>query len=80
MEKNRRNNPRLHHNSVFTDDMPLGLGRMIVQNPAALDRFSKLNESEKRELIGSVHGVGSKAEMRAFVDNFAGTGDLNQTF
>ncbi len=75
MEQNRRNQPRMHHNQIFTDDMPLGLGMALAQNPSALDRFSRLNEDEKRELIGSVHGIRSKEEMRAFVDQFAGADD-----
>ena len=75
MEQNRRNQPRMHHNQIFTDEMPLGLGMALAQNPSALDRFSQLNEDEKRELIGSVHGIRSKEEMRAFVDRFAGADD-----
>lgn len=78
MEQNRRNQPRMHHNQIFTDDMPLGLGMALTQNPSALDRFQKLNEDEKRELIGSTHGIRSKEEMRAFVDSFAGADDARQ--
>ena len=74
MEQNTRNRPRMHHNPIFSADMPLGLGMALARNPVALDRFSKLNEDEKRELMDSVHGVGSKAEMRAFVDHFAESG------
>ena len=78
MEQNRRNQPRMHHNQIFTDDMPLGLGMALTQNPSALDRFQKLNEDEKRELIGSTHGIRSTEEMRAFVDSFAGADDARQ--
>ena len=80
MEQNRRNNPRMHHNQIFTYEMPLGLGMALTQNPSALDRFSKMNENEKRELIGSVHGIRSKEEMRAFVENFAGADDGKMIF
>ena len=80
MEQNRRNQPRMHHNPIFTDDMPLGLGMALTQNPSALDRFQKLNEDEKRELIGSTHGIRSKEEMRAFVDRFAGADDSKMIF
>ncbi len=76
MDQNRRNQPRMHHNPVFTYEMPLGLGMALMQNPTALDRFSTLNEDEKRELIGSVHGIRSKEEMRNFVEQFAG-GDFH---
>lgn len=80
MEQNRRNEPRMHRNQVFTDDMPLGLGMALTQNPSALDRFSRLTNDEKRELIGSVHGIRSKEEMRAFVENFAGNDDAKKIF
>ena len=80
MEQNRRNQPRMHHNQIFTDDMPLGLGMALTQNPSALDRFQKLNEDEKRELIGSVQGIRSKEEMRAFVESFAGPDDARKIF
>ncbi len=80
MEQNRRNNPRMHHNQVFTDEMPLGLGMALTQNPSALDRFSQLNEDEKRELMNNAHGIRSKEEMRAFVENFAGFGDAKKIF
>lgn len=75
MDQNRRNQPRTYHSRIFTDDMPLGLGMALMQNPSALDRFSALNENEKRELIGSTHSIRSKEEMRAFVEQFA-AGDL----
>lgn len=78
MDQNRRNQPRMHHNQIFTDDMPLGLGMALTQNPSALDRFQKLNEDEKRELIGSVQGIRSKEEMRTFVEQFAGADDARQ--
>jgi len=80
MEQNRRNQPRMHHSQIFTDDMPLGLGMALTQNPSALDRFQQLNDEEKRELIGSVHGIRSKEEMRAFVDRFAGGDDSRLIF
>lgn len=80
MEQNRKNEPRMHHNQVFTDEMPLGFGMALTQNPSALDRFAKLSDDEKRELIGSVHGIRSKEEMRAFVENFAGNDDAKKIF
>ena len=73
MDHNRKNQPRMHHHQIFTDEMPLGLGMALMQNPSALDRFSTLNEDEKRELIGSTHGIRSKEEMRTFVEQFAGS-------
>ena len=79
MDYNRRNQPRMHHHRIFTAEMPLGLGMALMQNPSALDRFSALNEEEKRELIGSTHGIRSKEEMRAFVEQFAGGDFLTPT-
>ncbi|MGN1347296.1 MAG: hypothetical protein ACI4V1_10970 [Eubacteriales bacterium] len=80
MDPNRKNQPRMYRNQVFTDEMPLGLGMALAQNPSALDRFAQLNEEEKHELIGSVHGIRSKEEMRAFVEHFAGLGDAKKIF
>ena len=79
MDTNRRNLPRMYRSQIFTDDMPLGLGTALMQNPSALDRFSALTEEEKRELIGSTHGIRSKEEMRAFVEQFAGGDFLTPT-
>ena len=74
-----RNQPRMYYPPVFTAEMPLGLVMALMQNPSALDRFSALNEEEKRELIGSTHGIRSKEEMRAFVEQFAGGDFLTPT-
>jgi len=59
--------------SAYSSDMPMGLTQALARNPAALDRFANLSESEKESLINGVHGIRSKEEMRAYVDSFAKT-------
>ncbi len=80
MENPNPNKPRPYKEPFFNEEMPLGLGMALVQNSSALDRFSRLTESEKHDLINSVHGITSKEEMRSFVEAFAGGDDAKRIF
>ena len=50
-------------------EMPLGLGMALAQNPEAMQKFSNLTESKKKEIIQGTHAVTSKAEMKQYVEN-----------
>ncbi len=72
MNPNPRNTPRMYRD-VFTPDMPLSFGHSLSQNPDALERFARLDDKEKRAIIANVHDIRTADEMRAFVENLAGT-------
>jgi len=49
--------------------LPMGLGMALAQNPEAMNRFAALSEEEKRQVVRHTHEIGSKKEMRAYVDS-----------
>lgn len=51
------------------NDMPLGFGFALAQNPDAMKQFSTLSDSQRSELLEKAHSVSSKAEMQALVNN-----------
>ena len=48
-------------------ELPLGLGMALLQNPGAMEQFSKLNEQERQEIIHGTHAITSKEEMQQYV-------------
>lgn len=52
-------------------DIPLGLSMAMGQNPQAMEYFTHLTSEQKNQLIGSVHNVHSKSEMKRFVQKMA---------
>ena len=49
------------------DELPLGLGMALAQNPQAMARFSSLTEAQQQAIIDGAHAVRSKQEMRSYV-------------
>ena len=49
------------------DELPLGLGMALAQNPQAMARFSSLSEAQQQAIIDGAHAVRSKQEMRSYV-------------
>ena len=41
-------------------ELPLGLGMALLQNPSAMEQFSKLNEQERQKIIHGTHAITSK--------------------
>jgi hypothetical protein len=60
---------------MYTSDgdrgIPLGLGMALAQNSDALSRFAGLPAGERQRIIEQTHSIGSKKEMRSFVDNLS---------
>lgn len=52
-------------------DIPLGLGMAMAQNPKAMEYFSKLDSKGKQQIINATHNIHSKSQMHRFVDNMA---------
>jgi hypothetical protein len=51
--------------------LPLGFGMALAQNPDAMRRFTALNESEQASILQQAHSVRSKDEMRSLVSGLA---------
>ena len=51
--------------------VPLGFGMALAQNARAVEMFSQLSKSEKRDILEGARSVQSKQEMREYVDSIA---------
>ena len=51
------------------DELPMGFIMALAQNTEALQKFESLSEEQKQEVINGTHTVGSKAEMRQYVNS-----------
>lgn len=49
------------------NELPIGFGIALAQNPQALKRFSDLGEAEKIRIIEGTHLIKSKEEMQKYV-------------
>jgi len=57
------------------EDIPMGLGMALVQNPKAMRCFASLSPSERRNIIEHTHGINSPAEMKRYVQSLASMGE-----
>ncbi len=53
----------------YLQDLPIGFGMALLQNRDSALYFDSLPEAERRRIIDKTHGINSKAEMQAFVNN-----------
>lgn len=52
-------------------EMPLGLGFGLAMNDKAMDRFSNLSDTEKKQVIETARTVQSKKEMNNLIQDIA---------
>ena len=52
-------------------EMPLGFGFALAQNPAAMKNFSNLPQAKQSEILQKAHSVSSKQEMQLLVNDLA---------
>ena len=50
------------------DEMPIGFGMALAQNPDAMQRFAMLDEAEQQKLIDGTHAIRSREEMHRYVN------------
>lgn len=50
-------------------EMPVGLGMALANNPEAMQKFSSLPAEKKWQIVSGTHAVGSRDEMRQYVEN-----------
>ncbi len=53
------------------NDMPIGLGMMIVQNEKIMKYFSSLSVEKQMDFIENAKGIKSKEAMRDYVNGIA---------
>lgn len=53
-------------------EVPLGFGMALAQNPDAMDVFSGLREDQRRQVLLKSRRIRTKAEMRSYVDSLVG--------
>lgn len=53
------------------NEIPLGFGMSLAQNPEAMQKFALLNEAEKQKILEKTHSITSKEEMRQFVNSIS---------
>lgn len=53
------------------EEMPLGLGFGLAMNDNAMEHFSNLTDSEKKQIIETARTVQSKKEMNSLIQDIA---------
>ena len=59
-------------NLVNGEDIPLGFGMALAQNPKAMDVFAGLSQKQRKDVIRKTETIRSKEEMRSYVDSLVG--------
>ena len=49
-------------------EMPIGLGMALAQRSEAMEKFARLSEDKKKEIIEGTHSVSSKEQMHQYVE------------
>ena len=52
-------------------ELPLGFGMALAQNPEAMKRFAEMPEERQAQVVSGTHGIQSRAEMHAYVEQLA---------
>lgn len=52
-------------------ELPLGFGFALAQNPEAMQKFSGLPQAQRDQILQKAHSVSSKREMQALVSELA---------
>ena len=53
------------------NEMPMGLGFGLAQNEEAMEHFSNLTDTEKKQVIETARTVQSKKEMNSLIQDIA---------
>lgn len=54
------------------NDIPLGFGFALAQNPDAMKQFSSLTDEERSQILAKAHAVSSRREMQSLVNSLSG--------
>lgn len=53
----------------FPEELPMGLGMALANNPAAMNHFVSMSDEEQRQFIEGTHQIRSKTEMQYYVNS-----------
>lgn len=56
---------------MHQNDLPIGFGFALAQNPTAMKNFSNLAQTEQNEIVQKARSVSSKGEMQALVNSLS---------
>lgn len=59
------------------NDIPLGLGMALARNMSAMERFSFMNDAQRKHILEKAGAVNSRNEMTQLVDSIA-AGDFGE--
>ena len=51
------------------EELPLGFGMALAQNPRAMEYFSKQTKEKQAEILAHTHTIQSRNEMHAYVQS-----------
>lgn len=51
------------------EELPLGFGMVLAQNPQAMEYFSKQSREKQQEILAYTHSIRSRSEMHAYVQS-----------
>lgn len=51
------------------EELPLGFGMALAQNPRAMEYFSKQPEEKQKQILSHTHSIRSRSEMHAYVQS-----------
>ncbi len=54
------------------DDMPMGFAFQLSMNEKAMEKFSGMTETEKKQVLDAARNVTSKEQMKGIVSDLAG--------
>ena len=56
----------------FLEELPMGLGMALANNPVAMNYFMGMSPDEQRQFVEGTHQIRSKAEMQHYVNSLGG--------
>ena len=56
----------------FLEELPMGLGMALANNPVAMNYFMGMSADEQRQFVEGTHQIRSKAEMQHYVNSWTG--------
>ena len=57
--------------NLMGGELPLGLGMAFAQNTDAMEKFIRMTEAQRKDIVNLAHNVHSKEEMASFVQKIA---------
>lgn len=57
--------------NLMGGELPLGLGMAFAHNTDAMEKFIRMTEAQRKDIVNLAHNVNSKEEMASFVQKIA---------